>query len=241
MIKNIFNKIADALYPESYTCDLCGAEIFDDGHLCGECKKTVYFNDGATCPICGRSTNLNTPCLECKSYSPAYKKAGSAIIYKDGGVKLILKYKKDGAYLKDYFARLIAPKCGEFFGAEAICYVPMTKKSEFKRGYNQSKLLAEALSERLGLPVLDGALKKVKDTKEQKSLTKTERENNLKGCFRADKSLVAGKILILVDDVMTTGSTAEAAVTELKKRGAKEVYFASAASVDYKEQINLEY
>lgn len=240
-MKDLFNKITDALFPESYTCDLCGIEIFNDGHLCDECKKTVYFNDGATCPICGRSTKVEVPCLECKNFSPAYKKAVSAIIYKDGGVKLILKYKKGGSYLKDYFAELIAPKCNDFTDAEAICYIPMTKKSEYKRGYNQSKLLAEALSERLNLPVLYDALKKVKETQEQKALTKTEREKNLKGCFRADSNLVSGKNLILVDDVMTTGSTAEAAVSALKRRGAKDVYFVSVASVDFKGQINLEY
>lgn len=223
------------MFPEDYTCELCGREVFGGGRLCEECRASVTFNDGATCPVCGRRTQFDVMCPECKAYSPAYEKAVSAVVYRDGGAKLIMKYKKGGAYLKEYFADLLIKKCADFSDAEGICYVPMTARAERRRGYNQAKLLAEALGERLNLPVLDSALEKLKETAEQKSLDRKEREQNLKGCFRAERAQIEGKTLILVDDVMTTGSTAEAAIKQLKKRGAKKVYFATAASVQYNQ------
>lgn len=222
------------IFPEDFTCELCGKEVFDFGRFCADCAKTVQFNDGKTCPVCGRKTATYSLCLECKAFAPAYKKAVSAIVYADGGAKLIYKFKHGNAYLKEYFADLLKDKCAEFANADGVCFVPMTKSDARKRGYNQAELLAKSLSERLGVPLIKNALIKVKKTQQQKSLSKTERENNLKGCFKADKEIVKGKTLILVDDVMTTGATAEAVCSELKKRGALAIYFVTAASVEYK-------
>ena len=80
-------------------------------------------------------------------------------------------------------------------------------------------------------------LEKVKETKEQKSLTKKERESNLKGCFAARKADCEGRTFIIVDDVMTTGATAGEAARILKRKGAKKVYIATMASVEYKREV----
>lgn len=228
--------MGNALFPKNYTCEVCGIEIFE-GRLCKKCAKSVQINDGITCPICGRRTQVNDVCLECSAHSPAFKKAVSALVYKDGAVALVLKYKNGNGYLKEYFAELLAPKCAQFEDADAICYVPMTQKAHRKRGFNQAELIAYELEKRLNLPVLDNALIKIKETPEQKKLTRAERAHNLKGCFKADKSVVEGRTLILVDDVLTTGATAEAAIAQLKKCGAKQVYFATVASVEYEREI----
>ena len=193
----------------------------------------VTFNDGACCPVCGRKTKTDSLCLECKALAPKYAKAASAIVYKDGGSKLIQKFKRGNAYLKDYFADLLMKKCDFTKDADGICFVPMTAKDKRKRGYNQAELLAKALSERLQIPVMRGAIVKKKQTKQQKSLSKEERRENLRSAFRADRAVVNGKIIILVDDVTTTGATAEAVCTELLKRGAAKIYFVTAASVEY--------
>lgn len=236
-MKSAFLKaVADNLFPRNITCDICGRETFDGGNLCPECAKTVTKNDGATCPVCGRKTRTNEVCLECKAHAPSYDRAVSAIVYKDGGAGLVIKFKKGGAYLKEYFADLLVPKCEQFAFADGVCFIPMTEKAEHNRGYNQAELLAEALAERLNLPLLR-VLEKVKETGEQKSLSKKERQNNLKGCFAAHKRDVAGKSFILVDDVMTTGTTAEEAAALLKRKGAAHVYFAAAASVEYTPEL----
>lgn len=230
---SIFKWLSEVFFPDNFTCELCGREIFDGGRLCGDCAEKVTFNDGNTCPVCGRKTKTNALCIECKALAPKYEKAVSAIVYEDGGAQLIHKFKDGAAYLKDYFADLLAVKCAQI-NADGIVFVPMTKKDERRRGYNQAELLAKSLSKRLNIPVLDGAIAKTKRTAPQKSLTLDERKNNLGGSFKAERSIVKGKVILLVDDVMTTGATADVICTELLKRGAEKVYFATAASVEYK-------
>lgn len=236
MIKNIAKEVLGALFPENLTCELCGKEVFGGEKLCKECSERVTFNDKKTCSVCGRMTPTFGICLECKRRAPAYDKAVSALVYDDGGLQLILKFKNGGAHLKEYFADLLKDKCSSL-GADAICYIPMTAKATRARGYNQAQLLAAALSERLNLPLLDGALKKTKETKEQKSLTLAERRNNIKGCFAADKDVVKGKKILIIDDVMTTGATLEEACAQLKKKGATAVFAATVASVKFKTEI----
>lgn len=234
---NIIKGIADALFPEGYTCLICGGELFNGEDFCTDCEKMITLNDGATCPVCGRRTKFNQICLECKDQAPLFDKAVSALVYEKGVQTLILGYKKKASYLRTYFARQLYKKCVKFTDVDGVCFVPMTERAFRNRGYNQAELLAFDLSELLSLPLLKKAVEKVKESSPQKSLTRAERANNLKGCFRANRQVVQGKTLIVVDDVLTTGATAEAICKELKKKGAKKIYYATAASVEYKEPL----
>lgn len=236
----IFDKILDVFFPRNFTCDICGREIFNGDNLCENCRDTVTVNNDTTCCVCGRKTPLSGICLECKAQPPIYDKAVSPYVYSGGTQKLIVKFKKGQGYLKDYFARAMYAKCGNFKDADAVCFVPMTRAAEYDRGFNQSQLLAAELSKLIKLPLLNDAVKKVKKTSSQKTLTRKERAENLKSCFKAEREIVEGKTLILVDDVLTTGATADAVAGELKKRGAKKVYLVTAASVEYKEKYEDE-
>ncbi len=229
-----FKKLIDLLFPERLTCNICGKEVFDDAYLCDECAKDFKLNDGYTCPVCGRKTNLPQICLECKDRPPLFKRAVSALVYEGNASKLIIAFKNGKTYHKRYFAELLAEKCRQFEDADSLCFVPMTEKAVRKRGYNQSELLAKELSEKLGLPLLKNAVVKNRETESQKTLSYRERAENLKGCFTAYKGEVNGRSIILVDDVFTTGATAEAVIKELLKKGAKCVYLATIASVEYK-------
>ena len=232
---NIFKGILDIMYPRNFTCDICGIEIFNGSNLCEKCRDTVTVNNGFTCPVCGRKTPSSLLCLECKAQPPLYDKAVSPFVYSDGVQKLMFKYKSGEGYSREYFSRAMYAKCGNFKDADGICFVPMTRYAENNRGFNQSELLAAELAKMLKLPLLKSALKKVKRSSPQKELTRKERAENLEGCFKADKDVVNGKTLILVDDVLTTGATADAVTKELKKCGAKKVYLVTAASVEYEE------
>lgn len=231
-----FSRLLDIFFPEDFTCDICGREVFGGERFCKTCKPTVIFNDGETCPVCGRKTRVSELCMECKSYAPSFDKAVSAFVYEGGVKKLIIGYKNGKSYLKEYFADRLYEKCKQLGDIDCICYVPMLPAAKRKRGYNQAQLLAAALSKRLGVPLLKDGLKKIRKTDQQKLLTKKDRLSNLTGSIRADSQKVMGKTILLVDDVLTTGATAEAATVELKKRGAVKVYFATVASVELRQQ-----
>ena len=116
-----------------------------------------------------------------------------------------------------------------------IVAVPMTIKALRKRGYNQSLLLAEKLSIKTGVKILD-CLTKIKETPKQATLKRLERIKNLDGAFRVtDKKAVEGKRILIVDDVTTTGSTAEVLASRLKRAGAKQVFLLTVASVPTKD------
>lgn len=225
-------RLAHLFFPPNYTCDICGIEIFE-GNLCKDCLKTVTFNNDATCPVCGRKTVLPQICLECKSRLPLFKKAVSPLVYGGGASMLIAKYKRgDNGYLKEFFADLIFDKLKDFPEFDCIVCVPMTKKAERARGYNQSALLAKAVSRRTEKPFIKDCIIKIKDTSEQKNLSRREREKNLASCFKLNKRKeIKGKSLLLIDDVLTTGATADAICKLLLSAGAKNVFLATVCSV----------
>lgn len=229
--------IKEDIFPLSFTCDCCGIEVFE-GNLCPECLKNTTFNNANTCPICGRKTVREELCIECKAKPPLFSYALSALIYEGTAIKLIHKFKNGDAYLKDYFADLIVNKIDRDLPIDCIAFVPMTKKAERKRGYNQSRLLAECISKRINIPVCD-AIEKVKDTSAQKALSGADRAKNLEGSFKAkSKNALLGKSVLLVDDILTTGATADAITMALNKAGAKWVNLATIASVEYKPNKN---
>jgi len=108
-------------------------------------------------------------------------------------------------------------------GPELVAAVPMHWRRLVSRGYNQSAELARAVAREIGAPALPGALRKKRHTTPQSRLGARERKANLAGAFSADEGLVADRRVLLVDDVMTTGSTLEAATRALLAAGAARV------------------
>ena len=99
----------------------------------------------------------------------------------------------------------------------------MTKKSEKKRGFNQCELIAKNIGYHINIPV-SNCIKKIKNTKEQKTLTKEERIKNLRGVFKVSRIKdIKDKNVILIDDVMTTGATINECKDVLKKSGANKI------------------
>ncbi len=108
--------------------------------------------------------------------------------------------------------------------ADAVTYVPLHMTRYRQRGYNQAKLLADEVAGLLGLQTLDGALQRDFFTRSQVGLGQAERRKNVAGAFRAAPEQVAGRHFILVDDVLTTGSTLQACAVALMDAGAATVY-----------------
>jgi competence protein ComFC len=219
----------NALYPPDITCDACGGELQGDSRyrLCGECiDKIPLIKEGdKVCPQCGVPVkNEAVFCLRCQNTQSNFEFNRAPLVYEGLGVQLVHKLKFGGQkYLSESLSAMLAD-CFIANGipADLILYVPMTKKEQRARGFNQSELLAAALAARLNLP-LSHALLKIKETKGQRGLSGSERRKNLDGAFHALPE-VYGKTCLIVDDVFTTGATINEAAYALRRARAKDVY-----------------
>ena len=117
------------------------------------------------------------------------------------------------------------------WSVDCIVPVPLSGNRLKQRGYNQSEVLAEAVSERFALPVRTDLLTRVRETEKQSLMTREQRLKNLKGAFSASKDC-RGLSIVLVDDIKTTGSTLSECAKELKKRGAVRVYALTACCAE---------
>ena len=234
--KNLKNGVIEALFPSKITCELCGRDVFSGETLCKDCALTVEEIGDDICERCGRE-NVEKPygCKSCEK-SKYIDLARSVFLYDGGAERLVKKFKYDDCrYLSDYFAeKLKSVYIKNFFSPDIITFVPMTVSAEYDRGYNQSELLAQALSEKVGVSCLD-LLRKTKKTSHQAGLDYEERQKNLNNAFViTDRKAIRNKKILLVDDVLTTGATADEIAKALKGGGAESVYLITIASVRVK-------
>lgn len=192
------------------------------------------------CPVCGELINVNDRfCPECTDkltpYTGSFRIAGatecfSALVYDKAVKSAVFLLKKGncgnsahafGMYLADVLKNRSIPEKTDF-----IVPVPMSEQSKRRRGYNQSELIAEAVSAETGIPVRN-VVRKVRNTKEQKKLGRAGRKINLKGAFEVTEE-VSGKNILLLDDICTTGSTFSEIAVMLRKKGAVNIFCASA-------------
>lgn len=222
------------IFSTKWRCLSCGKEIFSESDFCDKCYKELPFNNGYICDHCGRKViAAEKYCSTCKGRLVAVDKARSVFSYEKPISDMIkrLKYSNQ-RFLVEYFSRQLSNVyLQNYFNADFITFVPMTAKSQRKRGYNQSYLLAKALSERVSVPLYEGVIK-IKETKRQATLNREQRKKNLEQAFKiTDRKGIKGKTLVIIDDVTTTGSTAEAVAERMKNAGAKTVYLITVASL----------
>lgn len=221
-----------------WRCLVCGKEIFDDKKLCEKCLNEMPFNDDKICGHCGRKVVAGEKyCSTCKGKLVCIDKGRSVFNYEKPLNTLIKRFKYNNQrFISEYFVeRLSLEYLKNYFNADYITFVPMTQKSQKKRGYNQSFILAKGVSEKVGVPLFCG-IEKVKETKRQATLRRDDRLKNLKDAFRiTNKRQIKDKTVLIVDDVTTTGATGEAIAERLKKAGAKIVYLLTVASLPPKD------
>lgn len=243
-IKAFFSKALeafdDALYPLDCTCDVCGEELVEDTRyrLCSECIANLPFAKGHICLNCGMPLDDESDyCNRCQNQKSSFVKNRSPLVY-DGEVKRMIHKLKFGKkkYIAQTLGALMADKYLESgMDSEIIVFVPMTESELKKRGFNQAELLAMEVGRRLDIPVLP-ALVKIKDTSQQKELKGKDRASNLEGAFACLFEQVKGRKILLVDDVFTTGATANECANTLLKAKAREVCVLTAAVTKLKVQ-----
>ncbi len=184
--------------------------VHKDIGICNSCRKMLETTDDKTYPGKG---NVDLVI--------------SAYFYKEPISDALLEYKFNGQRLYgELFGILLA---NEISGHEAlsdcdiIIPVPLHRKREKERGYNQSEIIARVLSVSLELPMLTDALIRTRNTEKQSTKTGLERVENVKNAFSADVEKVNGLHILLVDDIYTMGETSNACATALKNAGARKV------------------
>lgn len=230
--KKIFDKIKEALSemfaPSDFCCINCGREIFDQTGFCRQCTKEIVFNNGRTCKRCGVGLDGDEDyCGNC-AFDRVYFDRAYAVFSYEGVIRraiLQMKFNNKGRYAKIFARYLVFLAQRESIEFDAVCYPPMSAKSRKARFYNQSQLLARYFCDILDKDdCLCDALVKIKETERQEQLSKQERKSNLVGAYKINpKANVAGKRVLVIDDVKTTGATLNECAKVLKRAGAVNV------------------
>jgi ComF family protein len=228
--------LIDLLYPRA--CAGCGRSVRGAGHFCWDCRTRVEPIRRPYCRLCGDPfegvIEHEVVCDTCDAAAPHFVLARSGVRFR-GPLREALhafKYTR-AAYLAPDLAPFLvaaAESWGRSVVADAVTAVPLYPLRERERSYNQSVLLAAHLAAAWDIPLLDWALRRVRSTATQTTLTAAARARNVRGAFAAPHpELVAGRRLVLVDDIMTTGATVNECARVLCAAGAVSVHVATVA------------
>lgn len=231
IVKGI-NYLEDFLF-NPHSCMFCGCECDDDElRICFRCKEDLDFIKDRFCLKCGTLLLGDYDfCIECKNESHEFEMARSVLLYNQKSAPAILKFKYGGR--KAYaipLAKLLAKRYAESdILADIVTFVPMPEDRKKQRGYNQSEELCKEFSLLTGIKMVE-TLKRIKNTERQATLGKEERRKNLQGSFGAvAKKCFKDKDVLIIDDVVTTGATADECAKTLLKAGARSVSVLSVA------------
>ena len=230
MMRRAVTGLLDLLFPKDCVCLACGRLLVDDTQrqLCSDCAEALRPLEEPNCPVCGAPTGDGGLCKACARLPDTARVPGRApYAYADTARALVhaLKFQhvRVAAVPLALGMMKVLPK-----GYDALVPVPLHRRRERERGFNQARLLCEALVERGSPPILD-ALVRTRATKPQSKLPEAERWKNLVGAFLLAQP-VAGKRVVVVDDVRTTGATTAACASVLYAGGCREVRVCTATT-----------
>jgi ComF family protein len=246
MIGPILRSLSQLLLPAH--CLACGQPVAADGRtpLCGPCGRALAkLIEAPFCPRCGRHVGPHTVdesgCVFCRVYPIRHDATVRVGAYEDPLRGLILACKYQGrTHVAPLLGRLLAERLAATPWADQVDLVvpvPLHWTRRCRRGFNQAALVAGAMTAAGGRRLARRHLLRVRATPHQRLLPASERPANVRGAFalRRRAEDLKGKSILLVDDVMTSGTTVAECVRVLKKAGAAAVYVAVVATADYDE------
>jgi len=229
-VRGLGGDLLDFFFPPA--CAVCRAAPQPDLPLCARCEQALTILPD---PVCARCRSfIPEPHLRCPAGHLRQPQPVWALgLFDDYYRELIHAFKFHGRM-----------NCGRFLGVrlaemvagdprhravDCIVPVPLHRSRQRERGFNQSELLARSLADRLEIGAGGGALRRIRQTQTQTALDYRQRRENVAGAFAPGKEAVAGKTVLLVDDVMTTGATLGECASVLRQAGADRIFAAVAA------------
>ncbi len=227
-MKKALNWIKHILYPPH--CAVCG-ELLPmkrwKGFLCGECEKELPFYPAERCPHCGGETNTAGFCDYClKPF--AFTAACAAFPYASIRKSIHLYKYRGGKEIGNGLGELMADYLLRYHEelltkTDRILGVPLHPKKEKQRGFDQTRILCEKITEKTDLLFQEKGLYRKRHTIAQSLLSPEERKENLKDAFGTDSDF-SGKRILLIDDIITSGTTCNECAKVLYRAGAAEVF-----------------
>ncbi len=212
--------ILDLLFPPN--CGGCGKP---GARWCLDCQKKVNVLDGVLCDVCGLPQDKPGVCETCLVERPHFRALRAWAVFSDPVQPALhgLKYRKNVS-MGEAFASQMVPFVERLnWRADVLIPIPLGRQRFKERGYNQVGMIAKPLALALGMRYAPNGLVRSKETRSQVGLTKVERKANVQHAFQSG-TRVNGKIVLIMDDVSTTGSTLSAGAEVLYSAGAKDVY-----------------
>ena len=226
-MRKIIKKILELWYPT--TCVFC-REICKKG-ICKSCSEKIDYIQEPLCKKCGKPIHSQEGefCFDCQRRMLHYEQGSSLWLHKRPVSSSIydFKYKNKRVY-GEIYGREMAEQFNDLirmWEIDVLIPVPLHRKRQRKRGYNQAEIIARELGKRLGIPVDMSVIIRERETTPQKELGQKNRRKNLKKAFRLTGKRLIGKNILLIDDIYTTGSTIDAMAEVLMKTGCEKIYF----------------
>ena len=224
LCRRVGRAVVDAVLPPR--CLACGGTVDETDALCGPCWTAMSFFAPPWCAVCGlpfpHPIGEGAICADCARERASWNRARAAMRYDKHSRRLVLGLKHDGTHLAHAFGIWMRRAGAELLdGADFVVPVPLHWTRLFARRYNQAGLLAHAIHAAGGPPVAPDWLVRQRRTPSQGRLGPLARARNVRGAFALRPGCeVAGKRLVLVDDVLTTGATVEECARVLRREGA---------------------
>jgi ComF family protein len=238
--------VLDLIYPPALYCVCCG-KIIDETRtyrLCNDCMDNIKWIDGRTCMKCGRqlgTSNPGTVCFNCREHPHSFDRGFTCTEYGTHERAMVFAMKYDGRPdISVVIGEMLADRMLAEFGEDElhgmydmILPVPVHPTKKSLRGYNQAALIAEEFSRRTGFTADDDVLIRTRETHIMRSLGPEQRRENIRGAFSIRPRRlpeIAGKSILLIDDIYTTGATIDELAVVLRDEGAACVDFLTFAS-----------
>lgn len=233
-------RLLDMILPPR--CPMTGELVDMNGTVSPRYWRQLQFIHSPICSCCGAphaaALDHDMICGQCLKKPPIYHKARAVFRYDEVSAPMILKFKHaDGTQLAPLFARWMRQSGAELLAeSDLIIPVPMHRWRLIRRRYNQAALLAQLLAQYSKIPYEAFALTRIRHTPPQGTKTTEQRFKNTENAFDVplnERALISGKNILLVDDVYTSGATAQHCAETLLKHGAASVNVLTLARTGY--------